>query len=151
MFPFSSFLRNEFKVVVLEVMASYVLTMSFPKISSFLVCTIKRASSALLNRRRDTAQPVTLVVLTPKAMNGPFPRPKVHHGRCYLEIYGSSTQSAASIRTAEMIVAAAQVVIDFLGVPYEGVLFRGGSAVEKTGVSTCAIHSGQLPDHKRVS
>ena len=51
-----------------------------------------------------------------------------------------------------MIVAAAQVVMDFLGVPYEGgVLFRGGSAVEKTEESTCAIHSGQLPDHKRVS
>ena len=63
--PFSGFLRNNFKVVVLEVMASYVLRVSFPKIFSFLrllyqksiVRTIKKAlrySSTCYTGRLDT-------------------------------------------------------------------------------------------------
>lgn len=63
-------------------------------------------------------------------MAGLFPRPKVHHGRCYLEVRGFSTQPAVSIRTAEMI-AAARIVKNRYGGSYDSVLFGGGSAVER--------------------
>lgn len=81
-------------------------------------------------------------------MAGLFPRPKVHCGRCNLEVRGFSTQSADSIRTAEITVAAALIVKNCYGESYDGVLFGGGSAVEKAEEFTGAIQSGQLPGHK---
>ena len=86
-------------------------------------------------------------VYTNKAMRGLKPTPQVNHGRCYLEVRGSSERSVATMRLVDIITAAARIVKDCYGRVYEGILFGGTTAVKGGDEFICGVfYDGKLGD-----
>ena len=88
-------------------------------------------------------------VYTNKAMWGLKPRPVVNHGRCFLEMRGSSERSVSTMRLVDIVTAAARIVKDCYGKIYEGILFGGTTAVKREDEYTCGVfYQGKLSDHE---